>query len=177
MSLPIKKPQVKQDSGNEVHVRVSSPTTARRELLSLAIDLIQIQKKHRDYMNKKREKEAAMRNLRRVTAEIKEYLRIIDSYDMPMSLAEIENLPEIKKAREALTKIERLRGEAEKRQAEEEAQLYREINSSPRPVPKGVMNRMEHAERKAVPRPSEPKVPVDKLEDDLAALKRRLDTI
>ena len=50
--------KVKKEGGAApVHVMINAPGEARRSLLSLAIDLVRLQKKHRDFLNRKKEKE------------------------------------------------------------------------------------------------------------------------
>lgn len=174
----------KVNKGQVVHVRVSAPNVSRRELLSLAIDLIRIQKKHRDYLAKKKEKDALFRSLKKNVSEIREFLKTLDSYELPMSLNEIENLPQVKKHKEALQKMEQLRALSEKRIQEMEDEMHGLGRMQARPVPKQAME-MERR-RSEPPKPSrpqreerkpEPKKPVDPLEADLEELQRKLETI
>lgn len=169
-----------------IHVRVPAPATARRDLLSLAIDLVRMQKKHREYLNKKKEKEEAMKKLRRNAAEIKELVKVLDSYELPMSMEELENLPQFKRHKEALRKMEEVRLAAEKHINEYEQELESLASVNPKPVPKAAraLERKQNEPpkppkpvKKAEPKVETPKKPVDKLEADLDALQRRLESI
>ncbi len=173
--------KVKKEGGAApVHVMINAPGEARRSLLSLAIDLVRLQKKHRDFLNRKKEKEEFMRKLRRNVAEIKELMKILDSYELPVSLEQIENLPQFRKHREAIRRMEEVRQRAESKIMESEEEFESIAHEKPRPVPK----KARELERKNEP-PKAPKAasqriekkPEDKLESDLEELQRKLDSI
>ena len=165
-----------------VHVRINSPNWPRRELLSLAIDLVRMQKMHRDYLRTKKFKEDLMKRLRRNTAEVKELMKVLDSYELPMSLTELENLPQFKRQKEAIRKMESVRQAAEKEINAFEEELENLATLKPRAVPKSA--RDFERKQNLPPKPSrvekkpvEIKKPVDKLEADMENLKRRLESL
>lgn len=180
----------KGNGGAPIHVRVSSPGAARRDLLSLAIDLVKMQKKYREFLNKRKEKEDYMKRLRRNVAEIKELMKLLDSYELPMSLQELENLPQFKRHRDALRKMEEVRLAAEEHINKYEHELESLASENVRPVPKAareferkqnepprVPKPTKAEQKKAEPKIEIPRKPVDKLEADLEDLQRRLESI
>lgn len=185
--------QEKSNKGNgdaPIHVKVSSPGTARRDLLSLAIDFVKMQKKHREFLNRKKEKEDYMKKLRRNVAEIKELMRLLDSYELPMSLQDLESLPQFKRHKEALKKMEAVRLAAEEHINRYEHELESLATENVRPVPRAareferkqnepprVPKPTKAEQKKAEPKIEIPKKPVDKLETDLEDLQRRLESI
>lgn len=184
--------QEKVNKGNQgapIHVRVSSPGTARRDLLSLAIDLVKMQKKYREFLNKRKEKEDYMRRLRKNVLEIKELMKLLDSYELPMSLQELENLPQFKRHKEALRKMEEVRLAAEEHINRYEQELESLASEKVRPVPKAAREferrqnepprapKPKTEQKKPEPKVEIPRRPVDKLESDLEDLQRRLESI
>lgn len=180
----------KGNGGAPIHVRISSPGTARRDLLSLAIDLVKMQKKYREFLNKRKEKEDYMKRLRRNVAEIKELMKLLDSYELPMSLQELENLPQFRKHKESLRKMEEVRLAAEEHINRYEREMESLASEDVRPVPRAAREferrrnepprapkPAKEVQKKAVPKVETPRRPVDKLEADLEDLQRRLESI
>lgn len=163
----------------QMHVRVAKPGNVRRNLLSLAIDLVQMQKKHRDFLNRRTEKEELLKRLRKTFNEIKELMKLMDSYELPLSLEEVESLPRYKKEKEEIEKIEKYRELAEEDMKEEERKLKQATSKKPHSVPKAAIEAKEKtlAMQRPARKPVEERKPVDKLEADIEALRRRLESI
>ena len=166
-----------------VHVRINSPNWSRRELLSLAIDLVRMQKLHRDYLRTKKFKEDLMKRLRRNAAEVKELMKVLDSYELPMSLTELEELPQFKRQKEAIRKMESVRQAAERKINAFEEELDNLASLKPKAVPKSAkdferkQNLPPKPSKSEVKKPVVEKKPVDKLEADMENLKRRLESL
>lgn len=158
------------ESEMSVHIKIDSPNLIRKEVLSLAIETIEILKKLKAYRDAKVKKLNLIRDLKKEVNDIKNLTRDLVVQDLPMDMEAVENLPPFKRQREALEKIEKMREMSEHRWSSFESHLARDVSQEPRAPPRELIRPMPKA--KEVPK-DKPK-PKDKLEADLEALREKM---
>lgn len=146
-----------------IHVRLGSPKALRKDILALAISLIELLKRYEARIELRSHKENLKNLLEAELMEIKKLLKEFNIGELPLSVKQLENLPIIKEEKEAETMRER---EAKK--------IGRVIERHERVNRKEAMKTAEGRERLAAARKSKS---VKRLEADLAALHEKLSKI
>lgn len=154
-----------------VHTRIENPKILRKEVLSLAIETIQLIKYYREYSEKKKIKIELMETLKRDIKDMKHMLKNIDTYT-PINLDQVNNLPYFKKKEKALAEIEKYRQKAVK-ELEKEKALWEDIETTEIKIPK---TEIEKKPEKIEIR-KEPEKPKDKVESELEMLRNKLSKI
>ncbi|MBU2638478.1 MAG: hypothetical protein KJ955_05880 [Nanoarchaeota archaeon] len=146
------KPETPDDS---IHVRLDTPMGIRKEVLSLAVDVISLLKRYYEYIDTKKHKDDLMKLLRADVNEIKRLTKELNVEELPLSMGELKQAhaieePVLPEKKPAAKKEEKLKEELPKKEkkAPEQARVLPKEPARP-------------AKRQ----------PQDKLESELAELK------
>lgn len=151
-----------------VHIKLLAPKALRKELLSIAIAMIEMIKRYRAYVEMKRRKQLLTRELRKKVGELKQLRDTLYLQELPLSQNQVETMSQASGEGDAIEEVEEGL-EEEMKLEKEESQLKRgllEKKSMPQP-------RKEVVEVK----PKKEKKHKDKLQADLDALRDKLSTI
>jgi len=143
----------KKKPEEDIHVKIDSPKWLRKELLTTAIQLIDTLRKYETFVELNKHKEHLLKLLKTEVGEIKSLMQTLKLKELPLSPDKFNQLPIIK---EEAKEVEMRKKEAEQAEKEVEKEI--------------------HKRRKAIEKIEEPK-PVDSLEADLMALRKKLAAI
>ncbi|MBU2589953.1 MAG: hypothetical protein KKA65_05010 [Nanoarchaeota archaeon] len=143
----------KKKTEEDIHVKIDSPKWLRKEILTTAIDLISALRKYETFVELNKHKEHLLKLLKAEMAEIRNLMQTLKLKELPLSPEKFNQLPIIK---EEAKEVEMRRKEAEQAEKEVEKDI--------------------HKRRRAIAKIEETK-PIDSLEADLMALRKKLSLI
>lgn len=155
MAVAAKKKGSPEES---IHVKLGSPKAIRKEILTLAISLIELLKRHEAYLSLKTRKVMLMKQLSMEIDEIKRLFKEFNIGELPISSAAFDELPIIKKEKN------------EERNRQREVKMIGDAMERDE-------RRRERAERKQPEAARKSQAPYNKLEADLESLREKLETI
>ncbi|MFH1638556.1 MAG: hypothetical protein ABIB71_09080 [Candidatus Woesearchaeota archaeon] len=156
--------------GVTVHVQLRAPKALRKDILSVAIAMIGMIKKYRAHVAMKKRKELLIKHLGKKFREIKELRKVLNVEELPLSLSQVESMPRFKGKKRAMDLMEEARLKGEREWREEQRMLRKDLS---RPV-KEIKIKVKTLKSKG---PKKMKKPVDKLQADLDALRRKMASI
>lgn len=148
-----KKPEKRSTAGESVHVRLDSPMTLRKDVLSLAVETIALLKRYYELQELRRQKDGITKILRTDINEIKRLAKELDIEEMPLTAGQIEGMHPIHPQEK-----QKLKPHVEEKPVE-----VREEKKKPEPAPK--------IQKQAKQQPK------DRLETELEDLRRMISSI
>ncbi|HII15715.1 MAG TPA: hypothetical protein HA362_05370 [Nanoarchaeota archaeon] len=157
-----KKPEKRSTPDESVHVRLDSPMAIRKDVISLAIDVIGLLKRYYEYMDTKKQKEDLMRLLRADVGEIKRLTKELDLDEMPLTVGQLMSMHSIEPKDKAEIKVKMAEIDMEEQHREEKRK--REIETVKAQIPAAKTARVKQ-------------LPKDNLETELAELKKMISSL
>lgn len=155
-----KKSEKRETPDDSIHVRLDNPTTIRKDVLAVAIDIIGLLKRYYEYIEIKKQKDDIMRLLRADINEIKRLSKELDVEELPVTVSQLLSAKVIERHDkvELKAKVNALKADEERREEKRKEEI------------KVVKAQMPPKSSKLVIKQQ----PRDKLEDELAELKNMI---
>ncbi len=124
----------KKKPEDDIHVKVDNPKWLRKEVLTTAIDLINVLKRYESYVELNKHKEHLLKLLKSEMSEVKSLMKELKLKELPLSSKKFNQLKFVKEEKEEVAKEQKAVEREEKKHEREVARQKRAMEEREKPL-------------------------------------------